>query len=1004
MPLGTPGELYIAGPQLARGYWYASRLTADRFLPNPFSGEPGDRMYRSGDRVRLLPNGNLEFLGRIDHQIKIRGFRVETDEIISVLESQPYVVRAITKAFSTANKPNRLVAYVEMQEPPEYWQELLRFSVRNALPDYMVPSLFVRVDNLPLLPNGKININALKEPESEDIAIRSNYVAPRNATETLLTQIWQNVLKVSHVGILHDFFELGGDSIVSLQIIARAKAHGIHLKPADIFKHSSIANLAPQIQHRGIKEEGTIFLTEGEIPLTPIQQWFFQQSLAHPEQSNQAILLDLKQEIDAESLKRILENIATSHEAFALRFRKHPDGTKQYLVKGGHSIAFDIVDLRGIASAELEQQILAKASQFHGKLDLEHGPLARAVYFQTSANTENKLLLIIHHLIVDGVSWRVLLQDLAIAIQTNQTIPLSAPRAGVAQWAVQLHQQIQTDKWDCDLEFWQAQQVSHPLLPLDLTEDFAANEENTAAQIECNFSKSETDSLLYELPRTRKARIQETLLTVLLQVITDWIGGSEVAIALESHGRDHDLTSVDILQSVGWFTSLFPFRLEKTSDDLLSNLESVKSQFRKLPHNGFSYGLLHSKPEIAASLPQIPKGIIFNYLGQFDDNFPPSAPFTPSLSNSGVSQHPKNQRYFQLEIVGLILNGKLQMRFVYSQALHRESTIRQLVDNFSGCLTTLLTESQTRGESRTPADFPLASVDREQLAVVLDGTADVEDIYPLAPVQEGMVFHANYDTANGAYIQQVTAQIRGILDVVLFQKAWQYTTERHPALRTSFVFRDLPRPLQRVHRHINLPFVYHDWSHLNKDEIAEKWQELLVTERQQSFSLEIPPLMHLTLVKTQEQKWQFLWTHHHLLLDGWSLPLIFTDVIGFYKAQQQGQRLNWPQPPAYGNFIHWLNTQSSTTAQAFWYSTLQGLSEATSLGLTDPTPAISDYQVLETTISEEIYLRLVGFAQKNQVTINTIVQAAWSLLLSRYSGDEDIVFGITVSGSSSGIT
>ncbi|MGH2414559.1 MAG: condensation domain-containing protein, partial [Microcystaceae cyanobacterium] len=175
---------------------------------------------------------------------------------------------------------------------------------------------------------------------------------------------------------------------------------------------------------------------------------------------------------------------------------------------------------------------------------------------------------------------------------------------------------------------------------------------------------------------------------------------------------------VDILQSVGWFTSLFPFRLEKKSDDLLSNLESVKSQFRKLPHNGFSYGLLNSKPEIAASLPQIPKGIIFNYLGQFDENFPATAPFTPSLSNSGVAQHPENQRYFQLEIVGLILNGKLQIRFVYSQALHRESTIRQLADNFSRCLTTLLTESQTRGESRTPADFPLASVNREQLAVV----------------------------------------------------------------------------------------------------------------------------------------------------------------------------------------------------------------------------------------------------------------------------------------------
>ena len=1000
VPMGTPGELYIGGPQLARGYWYASRLTADRFLPNPFSGERGDRMYRSGDRVRLLPSGKLEFLGRIDHQIKIRGFRVETGEIISVLESQPGVGRAMVKAFSTPNKPNRLVAYVEMEAPSAHWQETLRFQVRNALPDYMVPSLFVQVDTFPLLPNGKININALQEPESADIAITTNYVAPRNQTETILTQIWQDVLKVSHVGINHDFFELGGDSIVSLQIIAKARAFGIHFSPADIFKYSSIAQLTPHIQHRGTEESGNILLTSGEVPLTPIQQWFFQQPLVHPEQSNQAILLDLKSEIAPGSLPGILEQITASHEVFRLRFRQHPDGWKQYLTKDGQTIAFDTVDLSKINNAELEQEIAAIANQFHGQLDLEHGPLARAVYFQTGEDSQNKLLLIIHHLIVDGVSWRVLLQDLAIAMQTTtdaDVIGVPPAKAGFAQWAVQLHQH-QTSELAGDLEFWQAQQVPSPLLPVDLTDNLAGNTESSTAQIECQFTKDETDSLLYELTRTRQAKIQETLLTVLLQVVTDWIGQSEIAIATESHGRDNHLTRVDILQSVGWFTSLFPLRLQRTSDDLFTNLEGVKAQLRQLPHNGFSYGLLHSQPEFAPTLPQIPSGIVFNYLGQFDENFPTTAPFTPSLLNSGVAQHPQNQRYFQLEIVGLIFNGQLQIKFVYSQALHRESTIRQLADNFSRCLQNLLAESQTREESRTPADFPLASVNPEQLAVVLEGTSDVEDIYPLAPVQEGMVFHANYDSANGAYIQQVTAQITGVLDVALFQKAWEYSMERHPSLRTSFVIRDLPRPLQRVHRQANLPFTYHDWSDLNMEEIAEKWQELLVTERQQNFSLETPPLMGLTLVRTQAQEWQFLWTHHHLLLDGWSLPLIFTDVINYYKAQHQGQPLNWPQPPAYRDFIHWLHSQSTTSGSSFWSSQLQGLQSATSLQLTNPTPGICDYQVLQATLSEEVHSKLVAFAQRNQVTINTLVQGAWSLLLSRYSGDEDIVFGITVSG------
>ncbi|MEC4885101.1 MAG: amino acid adenylation domain-containing protein, partial [Scytonema sp. PMC 1070.18] len=989
VPLGTPGELYIAGPQLARGYWYASRLTADRFLPNPFAQEPGDRMYRTGDNVRLLPNGNLEFLGRIDHQIKIRGFRVETGEIVTVLENQPYVTRAITKAFSTANQPNRLVAYVEMKDPPEYWQELLRFSVRNALPDYMVPSLFVRVDIFPLLPNGKINLNALTEPEEEDIAVTSRYVAPRNETETLLTKIWQDVLKVSHIGIEHDFFELGGDSIICLQIIAKARAHGIHFSPADVFRYSSISKLTPHIKSRGGLDSANIFVEEGDIPLTPIQQWFFEQSLAHPEQWNQGILLDLQQEMAPDNLKTTLEQIAASQEAFRLRFRKNTEGWKQYLVRDSQSIAFETVDVSTIATKELSEQISAIATQFHAQLDLEHGPLARAVYFQTNKDTPNKLLLIIHHLIVDGVSWRVILQNLIIP-----STPLYKP--GFAQWAVQLHQQIQTSQWDSDLEFWKAQYVANPALPLDFPLCLERNLESSAVQIECNFSKSETESLLYELPRTRNSRIQETLLALLLEVVTDWIGSQEMAIALESHGRDNDFTNIDILESVGWFTSLFPLRLERKTDDILSNLESVKEQLRKLPHNGFSYGILSRKPEFADSLPKIPSSIIFNYLGQFDvhevsqrENFPPTSPFTPSLENAGVAQHPDNQRSFQLEIVGLILNGQLQIRFVYSQALHQESTIRQLANNFYHRFTNLLTQSRI-----APTDFPLASVNQEQLAQVLAGTTDVEDIYPLAPVQEGMLFHANYDSQNGAYLQQVTAEITGNLDVIRFQQAWEHCIQRHPSLRASFIMRDLPRPLQRIHRHIDLPFVYQDWSDLSTDKVASKWQKFLNAESQQSFALEVPPLMRLSLVKTEEQKWKFVWTHHHLLLDGWSLPLVFGDAIAYYKANNFS---NIKHPaPVYRNFIHWLNTQDFAQAESFWRRELQGMGETTSLGLKFEKD--SEYQVLQSAICEETYTRLVEFAQKNKVTLNTVVQAAWSLLLSRYSRSEDIVFGVTVSG------
>ena len=1044
VPVGTPGELFIAGNQLARGYWGASKLTAASFLPDPFTQERGSRMYSTGDKARFLPNGKIEFLGRVDYQIKIRGFRIETSEIVAILESQPWVVRAVTKALETPDQPTRLVAYVEMKQPPTNWQELLRSSVRNALPDYMVPSLFVSMDTWALLPNGKIDLTALPYPE-ENAVIRKGYVAPQNNIEQTLANIWQEVLRISRVGIEDDFFELGGDSILCLQIIAKARAAGINFSPRDLFNNPCIAELAPYVKN--VEQKATVDVISqqipesGEIPLTPVQQWFFEQSLPHPEYWNQAVLLDLKEEIahaepqrrkgknnsktDGFDIKATLMQIAQNHEAMKLRFRKTEKGWVQYLVNDSNALAFDVVDLSSILVAELPEHLQASANQFQAQIDLENGPLARAVYFQTPENTNDKLLLIIHHLIVDGVSWRVILQELAYSITTQSSLAKGtsvgfAPSIGFPQWATQLNRLTENFQ-EQDINFWQNQQVSKSALPLDKTGQKQENTEASAVQIECNFTKEETDSLLYELPRTRKARIQEVLLAALLEAVTDWTSQKEMVIALESHGRDSHLIDDDIFNSVGWFTSLFPFRLEKNSHNsnshnsrnLLGNLESVKEQFRNLPQNGFTYGLLRQKAELVDVLPKVPEGILFNYLGQFDENFPETAPFTPALEDAGASRHPENIRAFQLEITGLIVKGQLQIRFVYSKALHKEETIRHLADCFHSHFVNLLEESRTQENNWTAADFPLAALNAEQLAVALAGASDVEDIYPLAPVQEGMVFHSNYESEKGVYLQQVTGEINGVVDTAIFQKAWEQCINRHPSLRATFVLRDLPRPLQRIHSRVKLPFVCEDWSALsssalNTEETASKWAELLKTDRQQGFSLEVAPLMRLTLVKIQEQKWRFLWTHHHILLDGWSLPLIFRDVIAIYKGEKQQlsspnaqvipQIL--PQPAVYRDFIAWLNQRKSSEAESFWRQEMSGLQSATSFGLKNRDKEVSYYQTLEAIISQETFTHLKAFAKETSVTVNTLVQAAWSILLSRYSASQDVVYGVTVSGRS----
>ncbi|MEA5549588.1 amino acid adenylation domain-containing protein [Anabaena cylindrica UHCC 0172] len=1007
VPVGTPGELFVSGCQLARGYWNAPGMTGERFLPDPFVA--GERMYRTGDRARYLPDGKIEFLGRADQQVKIRGFRIETGEIVAALEQQTWVNRAVVKAITTPGKPNRLIAYLQLQETITNWQKVLRLELAQILPDYMIPAFLVEIENWPLLPNGKIDLNSLPNPEIAETT-RDEYISPQNETEKILTQLWEQVLQVSRVGVNDNFFELGGDSIIGLQIIAKARDLGFYFTPQDLFKHPQVCDLANHVKKVDHQSANLPTIKQGEIPLTPIQNWFFQQSLAYPEHWNQAILLDIKPQFNIAQFPTALNQIAKKHPVFRLKFRQTATGWIQELDSHSQGVNFDIVNLTDIPETELSAQLQTIATNFQSQLNLETGNLFRAVYFQTPENTADKLLLIIHHLIVDGVSWRVILQDLAAKVSGNipqslQNQSLQKQSASFPQWSHYLQQTIENDTWEKDVDFWKQQTVDNFTLPLNFPDSLrgdagdiriADNKEISATQIECNFTKAETDKLLFDIPRTCKARIQEVLLTALLIAVSEWTGKSEIVIALESHGRE---STLDISDAVGWFTSLFPCKLTKTDGDILDNLATIKEHLKNLPNNGFSYGILSQKPEYAAVLPPIPQGIIFNYLGQFDEQIAPDAPFTPAVEDTGISRHPENQRAFQLEITGLIANGKLQMRFGFSKDLHQEATIHNLVNSYQRCLRDLLTASDHQAESWQPGDFPLVNLTQEQLNIAVKEITDLENIYPLAPVQEGILFHANYETEKDIYLQQVTGNIAGNLNVEIFKTAWESCINRHSSLRTSFIWQSLPRPVARVHNSVDLPFIVEDWQNLAVDELEQKWTNLLTNDRQQNLSTETAPLMRLTLVRTEAQKWRFCWTHHHILLDGWSLPLVFGDVIAFYQAQQNHQVLNLPPAPNYRDFIVWLNQKETHAAEAFWRQELADLQSATSLGLTTQKSAdVADYQVLEGTIIPEIYTQLKTYANKNQITVNTLVQAAWGILLSKYSGVDEVVFGVTVSG------
>ncbi|HFQ93913.1 MAG TPA: non-ribosomal peptide synthetase, partial [Anaerolineae bacterium] len=416
VPIGVPGELYIGGDGLARGYLNRPELTTERFVQLSVIGNqspttdyrPPITGYRTGDRCRYLPDGTVEFLERVDHQVKVRGFRIELGEIEAVLAEHPDVRQAVAIVREDAPGDKRLVAYALPEEDTAVSPTDLRQFLSQTLPAYMIPAAFVILDEIPLTPNGKVNRRALPAPDQSRPELAADFVAPRTPQEAALADVWAQLLGLEQVGVYDNFFELGGDSILSIQVIARAKQAGIHLTPKQLFQHPTIAELAavagsgPVIQ----AEQGIV---TGDVPLTPIQRWFFEQNLPQPHHWNQAMLLEVTADLNSALLETAVSHLLTHHDALRLRFRRDGDGWRQHNAAPDDEIPFGHIDLSDLPAERRMDALQAQAAFLQTSLDLAYGPLLRIAYFTMGDGQPNYLLFIIHHLAVDSISWRILL-------------------------------------------------------------------------------------------------------------------------------------------------------------------------------------------------------------------------------------------------------------------------------------------------------------------------------------------------------------------------------------------------------------------------------------------------------------------------------------------------------------------------------------------------------------------------------------------------------------------
>ncbi|MFF0826469.1 tyrocidine non-ribosomal peptide synthetase TycA [Brevibacillus sp. NPDC003359] len=719
-PIGSEGELCIGGVGLARGYWNRPDLTADKFVENPFV--PGEKMYRTGDLAKWLPNGEIEFLGRIDHQVKIRGHRIELGEIESVLLKHDQIKEAVVVAREDQHDQPYLCAYFISQL--EVTPTQIREYAAQKLPAYMLPSYFVKLNKMPLTPNDKVDRKALPEP---DFTAQTNsaYEAPRNQTESILATVWQEILGIEKIGIRDNFYSLGGDSIQAIQVAARLHAYQLKLDTKDLLNYPTISQVALFVKSTTRKSDQGII--EGPVTLTPIQQWFFEKNFTNMFHWNQSYVLYREEGIDPEAIRKALDKILSHHDALRMVYqRENGRIVQQNRGLGNELYHFQHYDLT--SHSDIQQVIEEETRRLHSSMNLQEGHLVKVALFHTLQG--DHLFLAIHHLVMDGISWRILFEDLATAysqVLAGKNIVLPEKTDSFKNWAVWLNEYANSDELLRELPYWENLELGarNASLPKDF--ETAGSKQKSIRNIQVGLLAEETEQLLKQANSAYQTEINDLLLAALGLAVAEWSRLDQIVINLEGHGREDVIEQANVTRTIGWFTSQYPVLLDLSQiRHLPEHIKCMKENLRKIPNKGIGYEIIKymTEPEKRRSLSfSLQPEVTFNYLGQFDSGLN-SEQFTRSPYSSGNTLgadgknnlSPDSEIYTALNITGRIEGGELLITFTYSEEQFREESIHQLSENYRKHLRSIITHcSQKKEVERTPSDFSLKGLQMEEM-------------------------------------------------------------------------------------------------------------------------------------------------------------------------------------------------------------------------------------------------------------------------------------------------
>ena len=982
LPPGVVGELYIGGAGLARGYLNRPRLTAASFLPDPY-GPPGARLYKTGDRGYRLVDGRVQFVGRNDHQVKLRGFRIELSEIETALMQHPEVRHAAVLVRRHGEDDRRLTAYLEMRSP--ITNDLLRNFLGEQLPPHMLPAYFIALESMPLTVNGKIDRKAL-EAMPENMPQPPAHAESDYASETArqLAGIWEQVLNVAQVQPGHNFFELGGDSILAIQVVSKANRQGIALTLNQIMDPDSptLATLAAQVDASQGAEHAPVSApapVTGPVPLTPIQHWFLQQNPPDLHHYNQSFLLEVPAGLDVAALRRALDVVCARHDALRLRFRQIDGVWQQHLSEHATALLETVPPPADMAGwrALLEQGAAANQT----RLDIEQGPLLRLVLYAPPTAVVGyataRLHVVAHHLVIDAVSWRVLLEDLFDAYAQAQkpaSVSLPPARASFGQWAAAVERHAVSAQALSELPHWLEQPRNLARLPV-LRTDIAATA-GVAHTRGFTLDEHVTDMLVRELPRSRGAQVQEILLTALSVALDELLCGAgklNIGIALESHGRDIMLEGVAVGGIPGWFTVLAPWTMPLGEH----RIDKIREMLKAMPRHGFSFGVLRflspdtAVREALAALP-VPE-IAFNYLGQWDTAWPDSLPVRPAPEADGAGFAPSTPRPYVLEVNAMIAGGRLQLDLTFDPRVLAQEFAERLCAGMRDWLQAL---------TQSVSAEPIASFASKEVADA--GVAT----YALAPQQAAMLEHTAAYPDSSAYVVQFTARLPVELQVDRFIAAWQTVLSRHLSLRAYFTVGENGKASQHFGETSAPAWQREDWRGLSEQAPGAALDAYCRQDRQRGFDLATPPLMRFSLLQTSTGH-HFVWTYHHVLIDGWSMPVLLSEVTAAY-----GKQLMTTPVPDFRVFLDWLERQDGVAARNFWRGELAGMKP--SRWPAEQGAACSGrFAEIVWQPQAGTGARLSAFARLHRLSAPSIFMLAWVLVLARHSTADEVCFGVT---------